>query len=72
LIQNKQKERKINKMAQCDLCYADDEDITETMLNKVYSNETDDYFFMYNDKIVCFDCYYIRDKWENNEERAIK
>jgi hypothetical protein len=42
------------------------------MLNKVYSNETDDYFFMCDDKIVCFDCYYIRDKWENNEERAIK
>jgi hypothetical protein len=59
-------------MAQCDICNAQDEDITETMLNKVYSNETDDYFFMCDDKIVCFDCYYIRDKWENNEERAIK
>jgi hypothetical protein len=27
---------------------------------------------MCDDKIVCFDCYYIRDKWENNEERTVK
>ena len=38
------------------------------MLSKIYSTESDDYFFMYNENIVCFDCYYIKDKWENNEE----
>jgi hypothetical protein len=55
-------------MAQCEICNAQDEDITKEMLNKIYSTESDDYFFMYNENIVCFDCYYIKDKWENNEE----
>jgi hypothetical protein len=55
-------------MAQCEICNAQDEDITKEMLSKIYSTESDDYFFMYNENIVCFDCYYIKDKWENNEE----
>jgi hypothetical protein len=56
-------------MAQCDICNAQDEDITKKMLNGINSTESDDYFFMYQENIVCFDCYYIREKWENNEER---
>jgi hypothetical protein len=57
-------------MAQCDICNAQDEDITKKMLNEINSTESDDYFFMYQENIVCFDCYYIREKWENNEERV--
>ena len=59
-------------MAQCDMCNAQDEDITEQMLKNICSTETDDYFFMYDENFICFDCYYIRNKWENNEERTIK
>jgi hypothetical protein len=59
-------------MAQCDMCNAQDEDITEQMLKNICSTETDDYFFMHDENFICFDCYYIRDKWENNEERTTK
>ena len=39
-----QTNRKDNKMAQCDMCNAQDEDITEQMLKNICSTETDDYF----------------------------
>jgi hypothetical protein len=45
-------------MAQCDMCNAQDEDITEQMLKNIYSTETDDYFFMHDENFVCFDCYH--------------
>jgi hypothetical protein len=45
-------------MAQCDMCNTQDEDITEQMLKNICSTETDDYFFMYDENFICFDCYY--------------
>jgi hypothetical protein len=55
-------------MAQCNICNAQDEDITKKMLDEINSTESDDYFFMYQENIVCFDCYYIREKWENKDD----
>ena len=57
-----QTNRKDNKMAQCDTCNAQDEDITEQMLKNICSTETDDYFFMHDENFICFDCYYKKDK----------
>jgi len=63
LIQNKQN-RKENKMAQCDLCYKDDDNITKKMLKKRGFTDTDDYFFMHHEWVVCYDCYDKRDNWD--------
>jgi hypothetical protein len=54
-------------MAQCQICNAQDEDITKKMLDEIYSTETDDYFFMHNDEIVCFDCHYKRDEGDKTK-----
>ena len=51
-------------MAQCDLCYKDDDNITEEMLKNEGIEDTDDYFLSYNELTVCKDCYYKRDKWD--------
>ena len=53
-------------MAQCDLCYTQDEDITEQMLKNECADNTDDYFLSYNEIIVCKDCYYKRKDWDND------
>jgi hypothetical protein len=60
---NKQK-RKEDKMAQCDLCYKDDDNITEEMLKNEGIEDTDDYFLSWGEITVCKDCYYKRDKWD--------
>jgi hypothetical protein len=49
-------------MAQCDLCYADDNDITEEMLKNECTDNTDDYFLNYNELTFCKDCYYKQEK----------
>jgi ribosome-binding protein aMBF1 (putative translation factor) len=51
-------------MAQCDLCYKDDDNITKEMLKNEGIDNTDDYFLSYNEITVCKDCYYKRDKWD--------
>jgi len=51
-------------MAQCDLCYKDDDNITKKMLKKRGFEDTDDYFFMHSDFVVCYDCYDKRDNWD--------
>ena len=35
-------------MAQCDLCYAEDDNITKEMLKERGFEDTDDYFFMHH------------------------
>ena len=51
-------------MAQCDLCYKDDDNITEEMLKNEGIEDTDDYFLSWRENTVCKDCYYKRDKWD--------
>ena len=51
-------------MAQCDLCYKDDDNITEEMLKERGFEDTDDYFFMHHEWVVCYDCYDKRDNWD--------
>ena len=51
-------------MAQCDLCYKDDDNITKEMLKNEGIDNTDDYFLSYNELTLCKDCYYKRDKWD--------
>ena len=54
-------------MAQCDLCYKDDDSITEKMLKNEGIEDTDDYFLSWRENTVCKDCYYKRNEWDNNE-----
>jgi hypothetical protein len=54
-------------MAQCQICNAQDEDITEKMLKNESIDNTDNYFLCYEELMVCKDCYYKRNEWDNNE-----
>ena len=54
-------------MAQCRICNAQDEDITEKMLKNESIDNTDNYFLCYEELTVCKDCYYKRNEWDNNE-----
>jgi hypothetical protein len=54
-------------MAQCQICNAQDEDITEKMLKNESIDNTDNYFLCYEELTVCKDCYYKRNEWDNNE-----
>ena len=58
-------------MAQCDLCYIDDDNITKKMLKNEGIEDTDDYFLNYNELVVCKNCYYKRDKWNKESIRDI-
>jgi hypothetical protein len=54
-------------MAQCDLCRADDDNITKEMLKNEGIEDTDDYFLSWREITVCKDCYYKRDEWDNDD-----